>query len=185
MKLATAAILLVPALAAAEPAAYVPSAYVQGEVMLGGAAPVAGPNLLGGIEAAHRLGSTPLWARAALVYGPAADDQGSGTDRQARLGLEARSCTATGWACGAVAGDLGYLRSTWRTPIDPPRWEQVEGVVVVPRLAVDVGGARIRASLAFELDLAASARHTSSDAAPARETGVGGGELVGGVAYRW
>src|SRR5579863_3725354 len=67
-----------------------PTRYLQTDVMIGGSAPVAGPNLLGAVSAGY-LATPNVWLRGELAGGPAADDQGGGSNVQARAGVETRA----------------------------------------------------------------------------------------------
>ena len=190
MKLAALAVVLAPALAHAEPPAPIPvqaTTYMQADLMLGGAAPVAGPNLMFGFELGHQL-IDGLWARGELAVGAAADDQGGGGNDQGRAGLEARSCSEHDRVCGFASADLGYQRGTWHAHGDSMHHEQVDAVVVVPRLGFEVGSARVHFLFAFELDTALWGRHqvaldTGMTSEPVQ--GLMGGELVSGVRVAW
>jgi hypothetical protein len=160
-----------------------PTRYVQTDLMIGGAAPVAGPNLLGAVEGGYQL--TPgLWGHGELSAGPAGDDQGSGSNSQARAGVEGRACFDGRVLCGVLGGDLGVQHGTW-TRSDGMENEHVTALVLVPRIGVDAGGRNLRARLGIELDEALYGRHQMSYAPTIDVKGTMGLELAAGVAYQW
>jgi len=162
-----------------------PVRYVQTDVMLGGSAPVVGPNLLGSVSAGHLL--TPgLWAHGELAGGLAADDQGGGSNVQAHAGVETRGCTAGRAVCAMVGLDAGVLRGSWMSHESQGMREDVTAGVIVPRFGIDAGGQRVRARLGLEIDEAFAGKRTSSyDTSSSSPAGTVGAELSAGVAYQW
>ncbi len=161
-----------------------PTSYVQTDVMIGGATPVTGPNLLAAVSGGYLL-APYLWAHTEVASGVAGDDQGSGTSSQARGGVEARGCTASGIACAIAGVDAGVLYGTWTKQGMPSDYEHVIAGVIVPRLGVDIGGGHWRGRLGLELAEAFAGSHTSSFAAPYTPRGTVGFELAAGAAYQW
>jgi len=161
--------------------------YLQTSVLVGGAAPVVGPNALLAVDGGYRLGSSPLWFHAVAAYGPAADDQGTGSDEHLRVGVEARACRRDGLACAMVGLDAGAQQGVWRSS-DADRTETVTSVVVVPRIGVDAGGEHIRVRAGLEL-AEGIARNETVHMAGTDTTSTGSGptgiELGLGIAYQW
>ena len=177
--------LVVTSLVAMTAAAHAePTRYVQTDVMLGGSAPVVGPNLLGSVSAGYLL--TPeVWAHGELAGGPAMDDQGGGSNVQAHAGVETRGCSAGRTVCAMVGVDAGVLRGSWVSHDSQGMREDVTAGVIVPRVGVDAGGRQVRARLGLEIDEAFAGTHTSSSTDTSRATGTVGAELSAGVAYQW
>jgi hypothetical protein len=116
------------------------------------------------LELGHRLGHSPVFAR---VMGQAGntkrfDNPGHGTYVEGRAGAEARTCTRGGMLCGSFGIDLGLHRGRYeRVLVDgsrtakpsepPPRYpfEELDSVVIAPRLTVD-GGGRVRMRAVLE-----------------------------------
>ena len=161
-----------------------PTQYVQVDAMIGGAAPVGGPNLVGAVEGGYRLAPS-WWAHGEVAGGLAADDQGGGTTAQLRGGVETRSCSASSLVCGVFGLDLGALRGTWTSSDSAGASEHVVALVAVPRVGIDVGGTHVRARAGIEFDEALAGRHTSSFAPTTTPTGTIGFELAAGMAYQW
>ena len=180
---AAVTVVLLPAIVHAEP-----TAYVQADAMVGAAVPIAGFNLMRGIEAGYHLSTSPFWVRGVAATGTGEDDQGSGTNRFARAGLEARTCTQSGVACFVAATDVGYQSGSWQKSDDPAQHEAVQAVVVTPRIGLDLGDEHVRFRLAIEWAEAASEKSTTMDrtgTTVSHEGGGVGGELVAGAAYQW
>lgn len=167
--------------------AFQPARYVQAGLMAGAAAPVAGLNLMGAVEAGRRLGESSAWLHAAVAYGGGGDDQGPGSNFQLRLGIEGRACAWEGHFCGVGGLDAGYQAGRWSDRDDPSRRESVDAVVMVPRLGVDVGGTKVRVRLALEADYALFAEREPVLAGEGRNDSPGlvGIELGLGVGYQW
>ena len=161
-----------------------PTQYVQVDAMIGGATPVVGPNLLGAVEGGYRLTSV-WWVHGEVGGGPAADDQGKGTNAQLRGGIEARSCTRSNVLCGMLGLDLGAFRGTWSSSDASGETEHVVSLVAVPRVGIDFGGSHVRGRAGIELDEALAGDHMSSFAPTTMTNGTIGLELAAGVAYQW
>jgi len=104
-----------------------------------------------------RLGRSPWFGRAEGQAGAIhrSDEPGRGTFAEARVGVEARSCTYGGMACGSAGLDVGMYRAdfTHVTFVINDRREtpeSLDALVAVPRLTLDAGG-RIRFRLTVEL----------------------------------
>jgi len=163
-----------------------PAHYVQAGLMAGGAAPVAGLNIMGAVEAGKRLGDSPAWIHTAAAFGASGDDQGPGSNFQLRVGIEGRACALEGRLCGVGGVDAGYQAGRWSDRDDASRNESVDALVMVPRLGVDAGGSRVRVRLALEADYAVVAqREPSSSGETGNGPGLVGVELGLGVAYQW
>lgn len=175
------ALILVAALATAAHAEA--THYVEADAMIGGATPVAGPNLLGAVSVGYQF-SPSVWAHGEVSAGAAADDQGSGSNQQVRGGVETRACSSGGAACFMVGIDVGVLHGQWRSHDDASS-ERVTAGVAVPRFGIDVGGSTVRARLGLEVDEAFAGTHASSFAASTTASGTVGVELSAGVAYLW
>jgi hypothetical protein len=160
-----------------------PTGYVETDVMLGGASPVIGPNMLGSVAGGRQL-APGVWAHGQLTAGPAADDQGSGKNLQARAGVEGHACVQSAILCGVMGADLGVQHGTW-TRQDGMESEQLTALVIVPHVGLDVGGRNLRARLGLELDEALLGRHQTSYAPTTDVSGTIGVELAAGVAYQW
>jgi len=163
-----------------------PAHYVQAGLMAGGAAPVAGLNVMGAVEAGKRLGDSPAWIHAAAAFGASGDDQGPGTNFQLHVGIEGRACAWEGRFCGVGGLDAGYQSGRWSDRDDASRNESVDALVMVPRLGIDAGGPKVRVRLALEADYALVAqREPSSSGKTGNGPGLVGVELGLGVAYQW
>jgi hypothetical protein len=175
----------ISAIASAEP--HIATTYVQGDLMVGIAAPVAGFNAMLGAEGGlHWIG--PLWGHAELSVGPAADDQGTGYNSQIRAGLEARTCTGLGLVCVVAGLDLGGQHGAWGMSGDPAAMSSTEtftGLVAIPRVLVEVGGRTLRFKLGIEADELIVGTGYHSHIGIGRGIGIVGNELVSGVAYQW
>ena len=167
-------LILLSSIANAEPA---PTAYVQGDAMLG-APPVGIIAATLGVEGGYRLASGPVWAHAAVAAGNIGDDGGSGSLVHVRGGAEAWSCW-TSWLCGAVGADLGveHAHVTFESMTST-----MTALTATPRLVIDAGSG-IRARLALEPSFKLAGYAHGPEAHPSR-TFVGG-NLVAGVAYQW
>ena len=177
MRFLVLASVIVAAPVSAEPAA----AYVQGDMMVGIAAPVAGFHAMVGAEGGlHWIG--PVWGHAAIAAGPAADDEGRGYNSQIRAGAEARVCGFSGSVCGLFGIDLGGQRGSWSGDSMP---ESFTGLVAIPRLFVDVGGATWRFRLGLEADELIVGSGVYSHVGVGRGIGVVGDEVVTAVARQW
>ncbi len=176
---------LVLALLAIASAAHAdPTRYLETDVMIGGATPVVGPNILGAVSGGYLLRPN-LWGHAEVAAGPAADDQGTGSNWQARAGLEARACTASGVACALAGLDAGVLHGQWTRQDMPDEYERVTAAVLVPRLGFDLGGRSLRARVELEIDEAIAGSHVTSFMPPTTPGGTIGVELAAGAAYQW
>jgi hypothetical protein len=167
--------------------AFQPARYLQAGLMAGAAAPVAGLNVMGAVEAGKRLADSAAWLHVAVAYGVGGDDQGPGSNFQWRVGIEGRTCAWEGRFCGVGGLDVGYQAGRWSDRDDPSRRESVDALVTVPRLGVDVGGAKVRVRLALEADygLVTQREPSSSSGAGSRSPGLVGVELGLGVGYQW
>lgn len=176
--------LFIPAIVRAEPQR-VATTYVQGDLMVGIAAPVAGFNAMLGAEGGlHWIG--PVWGHAELSIGPAADDQGTGYNSQVRAGLEARTCTRLGLVCVVGGLDLGGQHGAWgMSPTQGMSSETFTGLVAIPRVLLDVGGRALRFKLGIEADELIVGTGYHSHIGIGRGIGVVGNELVSGLAYQW
>ena len=163
-----------------------PARYVQAGLMAGAAAPVAGLNIMGALEAGKRLGDSAVWIHTAAAFGASGDDQGPGSNFQLRVGIEGRACAWEGRFCGVGGVDAGYQAGRWSDRDDASRNESVDALVMVPRLGVDAGGSRVRVRLALEADYALAAeREPSSSGKAGNGPGLVGVELGLGVGYQW
>jgi hypothetical protein len=163
-----------------------PARYVQAGLMAGAAAPVAGLNIMGAVEAGKRLGDSAAWIHTAAAFGASGDDQGPGINFQLRVGIEGRACAWEGRFCGVGGVDAGYQAGRWSDRDDASRNESIDALVMVPRLGVDAGGPRVRLRLALEADYAVVAqREPSSSGETGNGPGLVGVELGLGVGYQW
>jgi hypothetical protein len=189
--LAFAAVMSVASSAAAQSSveeahASQPARYVQAGLMAGGAAPVAGLNVMGAVEGGKRLGDSPAWIHAAAAFGASGDDQGPGSNFQLHVGIEGRACAWEGHFCGVGGLDAGYQAGRWSDRDDASRNESIDALVMVPRLGVDAGGPKVRVRLALEADYAVVAqREPTSSGKTGNGPGLVGVELGLGVAYQW
>lgn len=182
MRLLILASFLLAASASAEPE-HVTGAYVQGDMMVGIAVPVAGFNAMAGAEGGlHWIG--PLWAHAALSAGPAADEDGTGYNTQIRAGGEARACGFGGTVCGLFGIDLGGQHGTWSGDSESMP-ESFTGLVAIPRVFVDLGGSTWRFRLGIEADWLVVGNGEHAHIGVGRGIGFVGNELVTGVARLW
>jgi hypothetical protein len=118
------------------------------------------------LEFGHRIGTTPLFARAMGQAGGTKrfDNPGHGTYVEGRIGGEARTCTQTGMLCGSVGIDVGIHRGRYdwvdtggmsltAKPTEPPpsmpSFIELDSMVIAPRVTVD-GGGRVRVRLVLE-----------------------------------
>ncbi len=166
------------------PAQRDPAQYLETDLMVGGAAPVAGLNALVAVQGGYRLWHN-LWLHGEAGYGHAQDDQGGGSNMQLHAGLESRPCIVRGIVCAVVGADLGYAQGSWVSDLARDQMESVSALVAVPRLGLDLGGDHVRVRLGIEADVALAGHH--------REIGgmeAAAGSLVAlglglGVAYQW
>ena len=118
-------------------------------------APVAGLGLTlyaaASVEGGYHVGHG-LWLHGAFQLGNLVEiafssQEGSDcvvTDtgyRMVRGGVEERLCTRGGGLCGIVGADAGYLRE-YQISVANPR--DVRAAVIVPRVALDIGGGQLR-----------------------------------------
>jgi hypothetical protein len=163
-----------------------PAWYVQAGAMVGVAAPVDGLNLMAALEAGWRIPDSLAWVHAAASYGPAGDDQGSGSNGQLRAGIEGRPCTSDGEVCGVGGVDVGYQRGRWTSKDNPADGESVDAAVAIPRFGVDIGGASLRVRFGIELDVALFAqKEVTSRQTTDPVWGPIALELGAGIAYQW
>jgi hypothetical protein len=161
-----------------------PAQYLETDLMIGGAAPVAGLNALVAVQGGYRLWHG-LWLHGEAGYGHAQDDQGGGNNMELHAGLESRPCIARGIVCAVVGADLGYAHGAWVSDRAQDQMESVTALVAVPHLGLDLGGDHVRVRLGIEADVTLAGHH--------REIGGmegAAGSLVAlglglGVAYQW
>lgn len=177
MKWLIAPVMLVGGIAHAEPARY-----VEGGAMIGVGVPAL-LNILGSVGAGVRLEAVPLWLHAQVEYGPAGDDQGSGTMGQLRAGAETRTCTRGRGVCAFAGLDVGGLHGTW-TRRDHSDHEDVRAVIAVPRIGLEGGGPNVVATATLEVAAMLGGTRAYPDSTKSA-TGFGAVELGLGVAYRW
>lgn len=157
-----------------------PQAYVQGDMMVGFATPVAGPNAMAGVEAGYDLGA--VWAHAAMAAGPASDDQGSGYNSKIAGGLEVHGCGSSGVACLLVGIDLGGQHGRWS---GDSMSESFTGLVAIPRVFADLGGSTWRFRIGLEASALIAGTGTRGKVGLGRGSGVVGNELVIALARGW
>ncbi|HEX2657682.1 MAG TPA: hypothetical protein VHU40_05400 [Polyangia bacterium] len=157
--------------------------------MLGAARPVAAPNLMVALEGGWRLGNGPAWLHAAASWGDTGDDQGPGSNRQLRGGVEGRACVPDGTICGAGGLDAGFQNGHWSSRDNPTHNDSSDALVVIPRAGWDLGGHHWRARLGLEVDYGVIARRERNPVTAGLPSGASRG-LVGveanaGLAYQW
>jgi hypothetical protein len=115
--------------------------------------------LMGGffLDGGYRLGDTSLFAHGRVTGGASGSD---GDYQQVRAGIEARSCSDSGWVCGFAGVDAGYQHDNM---IDAPffcwsgdngggcepEMTEAHDLMAVPRVGVEVGRS-VRARVAFD-----------------------------------
>ncbi|MDB4953628.1 MAG: hypothetical protein JWO36_1197 [Myxococcales bacterium] len=87
---------------------------------------------------------------------------------EARLGPEARRCNSTGAACLVGGVDLGY------------RTGELAGLVVAPRVGLDVGSRKLRFRPAIELQVGGPIDNREGPSIP--DVGIG---FTTAIAYQW
>ena len=129
------------------------------------------------VQGGIRLPSLPLFARASLAVGNAGDFAGSGDFKQARIGLEGRTCTSAA-VCWFAGVDVGLQRQTWSD--EDEMTEHHEGWLTGGRAGLDAGGANLRFRLSLELYRYAR----SSDVASLPDAATSGGGLTLAIVHR-
>ena len=182
MKLvAFASLMFASSIAAADPAPT--THYVDTDVMIGAARPIAGLNAMLGVDAGVHWQDN-VWLHGAIAAGPGGDDQGTGTNANAHGGLELRGCTTGGVACAEAGVDVGVQRGTWRSNYDMSA-ETASSIIAVPRAGFDVGGRRVRFHMGLEADVALAGTHEATGLPTTHEGGLAGVELATGIGVQW
>ena len=154
-----------------------PESYAATGAMFGGDLGVDGQLA---VEGGHHLDGA-WWLHALAAGGLAGDDEGGGVIRQARAGIEARSCTTHRIACAYAGADLGYQSYTWHaneyhmSPDEPHH-----DLIGVARAGFDLGGRHVRVRPGIET-YHALAGNTHGEG-PLKLAGL---NLTLGVAYQW
>lgn len=129
-------------------------------------------------EAGYHLNGA-LWLHGLAATGGVGDDQGSGPVSQARGGVEARTCRASGIACAYAGLDVGYQNMSWES--HDGMVEHHSDAIANLRVGVDVGGQHVRVRSGLE-----TYQLIAGDDIPNHAPGaVMGLDLNLGVAYQW
>ena len=123
------------------------------------------------LDGGHRLGGGPIWLHARLAHGGMGNLEQTTMNSdftEARLGLEARGCVLSGFACLVGGLDAGYRHERQLTEFTNARADLAEAIA---RLGLDLGGRHLR--LRGSVETAVSQR------------GWDGLGLTTGIAYAW